>query len=163
MLRCALDLDDTCIQWKSIHEQFFNCKVNKKNQKKISKQVDSLRYNKEFWTNLPLLEKPDFEPAVYATKRINPESYTIESLKRNGLPIRPIVQFYKQSDNKATKLFDIADVLIDDSWFNVQQCLSLGFPALLITRSHNKWVKTKYRISHLKYTEIELKYNELFR
>ena len=73
------------------------------------------------------------------------------------------LQFYNQSDNKADKLKGIADILIDDSWFNVQQCLSVGFPALLITRPHNKWVKTKYRVSHLNYKEIENKYNELFR
>ena len=69
----------------------------------------------------------------------------------------------KWLNNKADKLKGIADILIDDSWFNVQQCLSVGFPALLITRPHNKWVKTKYRVSHLNYKEIENKYNELFR
>jgi hypothetical protein len=55
------------------------------------------------------------------------------------------------------------DILIDDSWFNVQQCLSVGVPALLITRPHNAHINTPYRVNHLRYEEIEQKYNELFR
>lgn len=162
-LKISLDLDDTVLCWKSIHEKTFNCKVNKRNSEKIESQVESLKENREFWSNLPLLEKPDFIPYCYATKRINSKIFTVESLKKNNLPIRPIYQFYNQSDNKATLLKGKADVLIDDSWFNVMQCLQSGFPALLITRPHNKWIKTKYRITHLKYQEIENKYVELFQ
>lgn len=161
-LRIALDIDDTVLQWRQTHEARFNCKIGKSNPKKITIQVNSLKKDKEFWTSLPLLEKPNFIPICYCTKRVNPKSFTVSSLKKNNLPVRPIIQFYNQEDNKAEGLKGVADVLIDDSWFNVKQCLDAGFPALLITRPHNKWVKTPYRVSHLGYEEILKKYNELF-
>lgn len=163
MIKIALDLDDTVFVWRQTHENFFKCKISRMPAEKITQQVLSLKNNNEFWENLPLLETPDFIPAIYNTKRINPKRFTINCLKKNNLPIRPIIQFYNQSDNKAEGMKGKADVLIDDSWFNVQQCLNAGFPALLITRPHNKWIKTPYRVSHLKYKEIEQKYNELFR
>ena len=163
MLKIALDLDDTIADFENQFNSHFNVNMHKMSGKEITDLVYTLKRNRDFWTNLPILEIPDFTPKVYATKRINPKSYTIACLKKNSLPVRPIIQFYNQSDNKADKLIDVADVLIDDSWFNVKQCLDAGFPALLITRSHNKWVKTPYRVSHLKYNEIEQKYNELFR
>ena len=163
MLKIALDLDDTIFVWRKSHEDRFNCKLRRMKADKITAQVHSLRRDKKFWSNLPLLERPDFDAYIYATKRENSKSYTIACLRKHKLPIRPILQFYNQNDNKADKLKGVADILIDDSWFNVQQCLSVGFPALLITRPHNKWVKTKYRVSHLNYKEIENKYNELFR
>ena len=78
------------------------------------------------------------------------------------MPIKPIYQIYSQADNKGRIIKGKCDVLIDDSWFNVQQCLSVGVPALLITRPHNKHINTPYRVDHLCYAEIEQKYNELF-
>lgn len=161
-LRIALDLDDTIFIWRQSHEEYFHCKISKCDPKKITLQVNSLKDNEEFWSNLPLLERPDFIPELYCTKRVNSAKFTVNCLDKYKLPIRPIVQFYNQSDNKADGLVGVADVLIDDSWYNVQQCLEAGFPALLITRPHNKWVKTKYRVSHLNYNEIEQKYHELF-
>ena len=128
----------------------------------ITKNVNTLKKNKKFWETLPLLEKPNFEPYIYATKRINSKSYTRNCLLRHGLPIKPIYQIYSQADNKGRIIKGKCDVLIDDSWFNVQQCLSVGVPALLITRPHNKHIKTPYRVDHLCYAEIEQKYNELF-
>ena len=162
MLRISLDIDDTVLQWRTAHELKFNCKINKTDPNLITLQVNSLKRNRDFWENLQLLEKPDFTPTVWCTKRINPKTYTNNCFKKVGLPIRPIIQFYNQSDNKAYGLVGKADVLIDDSWFNVKQCLDAGFPALLITRPHNKKIRTKYRVNHLSYNEIEQKYNELF-
>lgn len=163
MLRIALDLDDTVFAWIQTHEQKFHCKLSDLTQAQITKQVEQCRLDKTFWSNLPLLEKPNFEPYIYATKRINPKSYTRACLNKYGLPIKPIYQIYTQEDNKARIIKGRCDVLVDDSWFNVQQALQAGLPALLITRPHNKSIQTKYRISHLCYKEIENKYNELFR
>ena len=163
MLRIALDIDDTVLNWRKAHEEKFKCHLGKIKSETVTKQVNSLKHNKDFWENLALLEKPDFIPELWCTKRINSKVYTRNSFRKTGLPIKPIIQFHNQSDNKAGGLIGKCDILVDDSWFNVNQCLEAGFPALLITRPHNKWVKTKYRVSHLSYKEIEKKYYELFR
>lgn len=161
-IQIALDLDDTIADFINTFNDYFNVNLSKMKSDDITNLVITLKHNKLFWSNLPVLEVPDFKPSVYATKRINPKLYTKAFLTKNKLPIRPIIQFYNQSDNKAFGLVGKADVLIDDSWFNVKQCLDAGFPALLITRPHNKRIRTKYRVDHLSYNEIEQKYNELF-
>ena len=162
-LRIAIDLDDTVFNWGDAHEAYYKCKLNELSDSQITEQVNKLRSNKQFWTNLELLERPDFEPCIYATKRINPKSYTRAFLQKHNLPIKPIYQIYSQADNKGRIIKGRCDVLIDDSWFNVQQCLAVGVPALLITRPHNAHIDTPYRVNHLKYKEIEQKYYELFR
>ena len=162
-LRIAIDLDDTVFKWQSAHEEKFGCKLSTLSDDEITKQVNTLRLDKEFWSNLDLLERPDFVYEIIATKRINPKAYTRACLAKHNLPIKPIYQIYSQADNKGRIIKGRCDVLIDDSWFNVQQCLAVGVPALLITRPHNAHIDTPYRVNHLKYKEIEQKYYELFR
>ena len=70
-LRIALDLDDTIFDWRHAHEQRFNCDVSKLPTSVINSQVASLKHDRNFWSNLALLEKPDFTPCIYATKRMN--------------------------------------------------------------------------------------------
>ena len=162
-LRIALDLDSTIVDFETAFNNYFKCNITKMKSSDITNLVEQLRLNKTFWSNLELLERPDFDAAIYATKRINPKSYTRENLIKLGLPIKPIYQIYTQEDNKARIIKGKCDVLIDDSWFNVKQCLNVGMPALLITRPGNKKIRTKYRVNNLNYNEIENKYNELFR
>lgn len=162
-LRIAIDLDDTVFNWGDAHEAYYKCRLSELSDSQITEQVNRLRLNKQFWSNLELLERPDFEYSIICTKRVNPKSYTRACLEKHGLPVKPIFQLYSQADNKGRVIKGRCDVLIDDSWFNVQQCLSVGVPALLITRPHNKHIKTPYRVDHLCYAEIEQKYNELFR
>lgn len=161
-LNIALDCDDTLFLWRQAHEAKFHCKLDDLTSEEITAQVELCKKDKKFWSNLDLLEAPDFIPAIYATKRVNSKVYTRACLIKHHLPIRPIYQIYKQEDNKARIIKGRCDVLIDDSWFNVQQCLSSGVPALLITRPHNKNINTPYRVDHLKYSEIKAKYDQLF-
>lgn len=161
-LKIALDCDDTLFDWRSAHEKKFGCIISKSSESIISSQVNECKFDREFWVNLPLLERPNFIPYIYCTKRINPIQYTIDCIKKNHLPLRPIYQVQKFEDNKADFIRNICDVLIDDSYYNVMQCINSGFPALLITREHNKSINTPYRINNLNYKEILNKYNVLF-
>ena len=162
-LRIACDIDQVLADFESAYNKYYNTDMSKENDYHITKNVYKLRHNKEFWTNLEVIDRPNFIPYIYATKRINLKSYTREWLLKNGFPDRPIYQTIYQYGNKADIIKGRCDVLIDDSWFNVKQCLSVGLPALLITRPSNKKIRTKYRVDRLNYKEIEKKYNELFR
>lgn len=162
-LRIGLDIDDTIVDWRNAHEKRFKCKLSAMEDHQITKQVLKCRNDKEFWTNLKLLEKPDFTPELYCTKRINSKDYTKTCLDRLKLPIRPIYQIYTQAANKANYVKGRCDVLIDDSYSNVKACIDKGLPALLITRPHNKHIDTPYRINHLRYKDIADKYYELKR
>ena len=160
-LRIALDLDDTIFSFLSSYRILFPRERDMIDHI-ITRNVVKLRKNKEFWENLPLLERPNFEPHIYATKRINSKKYTRNCLIKYGLPIKPIYQMYYQHGNKADMIKGRCDVLIDDSISNVEKAIQSGLPSLLIDRPHNRHVYSKYRIYHLDINEIEEAYGSLF-
>lgn len=160
-LRIALDLDDTIFDFWGAYRTLFPRKSDLV-EHVITRNVVNLRYNKEFWENLPLLERPNFEAHIYATKRINSKKYTRNCLIKYGLPIKPIYQMYYQHGNKADIIKGRCDVLIDDSISNIEKAIQSGLPSLLIDRPHNCHVYSKYRIYHLDINEIEKAYESLF-
>lgn len=162
-LRVALDIDDTVVDWRGAHEARFKCKISEMNASQVTKQVLKCKNDRKFWSNLKLIEKPDFTPELYCTKRISSKSYTKDCFQKLKLPLKPIYQIYTQAANKAKYIKGKCDVLIDDSYSNVKSCIDRGLPALLITRPHNKDIDTPYRINHLRYKEIADKYYELKR
>ena len=160
-IRVALDIDDTLVDWRGAHEKKFKCNLSEMTEYQITKQVVKCRYDREFWSNLKLIEKPDFIPELYCTKRINSKNYTKTCFNNLQLPLRPIYQIYYQQANKARYIKGRCDVLIDDSYSNVKACIDRGLPALLITRPHNAHINTPYRINTLKYKDIADKYYQL--
>lgn len=160
MIRIALDLDDTIFDFLGAYREAFPGERNME-EPRITKNVLSLKRDKKFWENLPLLEMPNFEPHIYATKRINSKTYTRNCLSRHGLPIKPIYQIYTQSGNKATIIKGRCDVLVDDSVRNCLQAMKVGFPAILITRPHNIHVDYPYRVNRLDIDEILEVYNRI--
>ncbi len=159
-LKIACDIDD-CIA-NFLDPYFDKYGKPKKYDYEITKNVYKLRKNKDFWENLPVLERMDFEPHIYCTKRINSKTYTKNWLKKNNFPMKPIYQMYYQHGNKADLIKGKCDVLIDDSYSNVIKAIKSGLPALLVTRSHNEHINTPYRIHTLTYKEIKDKYESLF-
>lgn len=160
MIRIALDLDDTIFDFIGAYRNLFPGDKDLK-EPSITKNVLSLRRDKKFWEGLPLLEMPNFEPCIYATKRINSKVYTRNCLHRHGLPIKPIYQIYTQRGNKANIIKGRCDVLVDDSVFNCYQALEVGFPAILITRPHNMHSDYPYRVSKLDIEEILEVYKQI--
>lgn len=156
-LRIALDLDDTVFGFFEAYQKRFPGKKNMVNDT-ITKNVNKLRHNKEFWENLPLLERPNFEPHIYATKRVNSKIYTKNCLLKHGLPIKPIYQTVYQFGNKADIIKGRCDVLIDDSISNVKKAIEAGLPALLIDRPHNQNDDPVFRIYSLDIDEIKEAY-----
>ena len=160
MIRIALDLDDTVFDFLGAYQEAFPGERNMINSN-IDKNVFSLRKNKKFWENLPLLEMPNFEPCIYATKRINSKTYTRNCLSKHGLPIKPIYQIYYQQGNKASIIKGHCDVLVDDSVFNCYQAMKVRFPAILITRPHNVHSDYPYRVNKLDIEEIMEVYSRI--
>lgn len=156
-LRVAMDLDDTIFDFEGSYRIRFP--DDKFCNYQITKNVQKLVNDKDFWENLPLLEKPNFIPHLYATKRINSKLYTKNCLLKHGLPIRPIYQIYSQLRNKADIIKGRCDVLIDDSIFNVNQAIRAGLPALLIDRPNNQNGDPLFRIYSLDIDEIIWAYN----
>ncbi|MGN0966192.1 MAG: hypothetical protein ACI4OP_01185 [Candidatus Coprovivens sp.] len=160
MLKIALDIDQTIADFLNPYYNRFGY-TNK--DYKITKNVFRiLRHDRKFWVNLPVIERINFDPILYCTKRVNNKNWTKEWLRVNNLPIKPIYQMYYQHGNKADMIKGRCDVLIDDSISNVEKAIQSGLPSLLIDRPHNRNVYSKYRIYHLDINEIEQAYESLF-
>ena len=153
-LRIACDIDQVLADFESAYNKYYNTDMSKENDYYITKNVYKLRHNKEFWTNLEVIDRPNFIPYIYATKRINLKSYTREWLLKNGFPDRPIYQTIYQYGNKADIIKGRCDVLIDDSVSNVYKCIKSGVPALLLDRPHNRHAGPEFRIYNLDIDEI---------
>ena len=153
-LRIACDIDQVLADFESAYNKHYNTDMSKENDYHITKNVYKLRHNKEFWTNLEVIDRPNFIPYIYATKRINLKSYTREWLLKNGFPDRPIYQTIYQYGNKADIIKGRCDVLIDDSVSNVYKCIKSGVPALLLDRPHNRHAGPEFRIYNLDIDEI---------
>ena len=153
-LRIACDIDQVLADFESAYNKYYNTDMSKENDYHITKNVYKLRHNKEFWTNLEVIDRPNFVPCIYATKRVNLKSYTREWLLKNGFPDRPIYQTIYQYGNKADIIKGRCDVLIDDSVSNVYKCIKSGVPALLIDRPHNQSIGPEFRIYNLDIDEI---------
>lgn len=153
-LRIACDIDQVLADFESAYNKYYNTDMSKENDYHITKNVYKLRHNKEFWTNLEVIDRPNFIPYIYATKRINLKSYTREWLLKNEFPDRPIYQTIYQYGNKADIIKGHCDVLIDDSVSNVYKCIKSGVPALLLDRPHNRHAGPEFRIYNLDIDEI---------
>lgn len=161
-LKIALDIDSTIAGFEISYNEYFKTDLSKEPDWLITKRVYKLRHNRDFWINLPVIDEIDFIPEIYATKRINPKSYTREWISKNGFPNRPIYQTVCQCGNKADIIKGRCNVLVDDSFSNVIKCINSGVPSLLIDRSHNRHINTPYRIFSLTLDEIINKYNKLW-
>ena len=134
MFRIGLDIDD-CLAgfWDAYCERFDT--ANNPHMLKdhiITRNVQqTLSKERDFWLNLPVINRPDFIPELYCTKRVNNKAWTREWLRRNGFPDRPIYQMVYQHGNKADMIKGKVDVFIDDSLSNVIKCQRSGVPALL--------------------------------
>lgn len=162
-LKVAFDIDDCIASFFDSYHIKFNTAKNPRMLEDhiITKNVYNIRNDKSFWTEMSVLERPDFEPHIYATKRISPKHFTKEWLNKNNFPDKPVYQTIYQHGNKADIIKGRCDLLIDDSVSNVLKCHESGVPALLIDRPHNEWFGPQFRIYSLSEDEIRDAYNLL--
>lgn len=153
MLRIGIDLDDCIFDWYAEYLKRFG---HPKTDQEITRNVyKTLRKDKQFWENLPIINIPNFIPTLICTKRINSKIYTKNSLKRINLEHVPVYQVYTQSANKADKIRNKVDVFIDDSVRNMIQMNLSGLPCLLMDSPYNQNWGPIGRIYSLNYEEIE--------
>lgn len=140
-IRIGLDIDDVLSDFWGAYKKYFNTKENPKMlvNNIITKNVyQILRHDKDFWLNLDVIQKPNFEPELFCTKRVNNKEWTKEWLSSNGFPKKPVYQMYLQSGNKATMIKGRVDVFIDDSISNMIKMNLSGVPCLLMDSETNQ-------------------------
>lgn len=140
-------------------DDFWNPYIEKfgvpKSQREITRNVQrKLQYDKEFWTTLPVLHRPNFTPTLYCTKRTSLKSYLKEWLEINDFPISPIYQVLYQKGNKASYVKGRIDVFVDDSIDNFITMNMSGVPCLLMDNPSNSHYGPMLKVYSLQEDEI---------
>lgn len=152
-LRVGLDLDDTIFLFMEYYLKKFR---TPKNDYEITRNVTRiLSKDKSFWINQPLINRPNFIPTLYCTKRVHNKQWTKEQLEINNLPKAPIYQIYGQFIDKSSRIKGLVDVFVDDSLSNMIEMNLNGIPCLLIDNPANQSWGPIGRIYSLDKYEVE--------
>lgn len=157
-MRIGLDIDGVLANFNDAYSRRFNVSdISIHEDYLIIKNVEQILKNeKEFWTGLDVIGRPNFDVMLYCTKRVNKKEWTKEWIVRNGLQNRPIYQMYLQTGNKATMIKGRVDLFIDDSMSNFISINKSGIPCLLYTKGHGIG-----KVSSLDYGSIIDAYKQL--
>lgn len=151
-MRIGLDIDDVLADfWHTYLNRFGTPKTDSEITRNVQRK---LKTDRNFWINLPVINKPDFIPELYCTKRVNPKAHTRKWLELNDFPIRPIYQVLYQKGNKADFIKGRVDVFIDDSISNMVKMNLSGVPCLLMNTETNQHWGPVGRIFSLSKEEI---------
>lgn len=156
-LRCGFDLDDTIFGFSQGYLKRF--KRWPKYDWAITRNVTHILINeRDFWINLPVIRRPDFEPTLYCSSRVNKKCWSKRAIEINNLPNSPLYQVPGYNIPKAKYIKGRIDVFIEDSPHQWKALNNAGIPCLLIDSLNNKEYGPILKIYSLDYDEIENAY-----
>ena len=156
-LRIGLDIDNTIADFNYGYIKRFG-KWPKKDWCITRNVQNILIHDRDFWLNLPVIRKPDFEPRLFCSARVNNKRWTKKYLLNIGFN-SPLYQIPGYHLSKAKILKGRVDVFVEDSLKNFIDLNLHGIPCLLIDTPDNKEWGPIGRIYSLKESEIEECYN----
>ena len=109
---------------------------------------------RDFWINLPVLNKLEFQPRMYCSARVNNPKWTKKFLEINGFPKAPLFQVPGYNLSKSKVLKGRCDVHIEDSVKNFFDLNKKGIPCLLYDNDINRYLGPTLRIYSLNEEEI---------
>ena len=146
-LRVGFDLDDTIFGFSQGYLKRFK-KFPKYDWAITRNVVHILTKEKDFWINLPVIRRPDFEPKLYCSSRVNKKCWTKKAIEINDLPNSPLYQVPGYIKGRI-------DVFVEDSPHQWKALNGAGIPCLLIDSPNNKEYGPILKINTLGYDEIE--------
>lgn len=160
-LRIGLDIDGVISDFWGIYIKRFG--MPKKDSDITRNVMRILSRDKNFWISLPVLNRPDFTPSLYCTKRVIPKRWTKQFLTKNRLPDSPVYQIYGNIGRKSPRIKGRVDVFIDDGVDNFIELNNNGVPCMLLDNEYNRYVNTAGRIYSLQYRHIVEQYNTFIK
>ena len=140
--RISLDIDDVCANFLQAYSDRFNEELNPywNCSYNMSENLKTLQNDKDFWTNLPVLHRPPFEPDLYISSRSIPVEWTMEWLQKNGFPCAPVVHVpWNTSKIDVLKEHKI-DIHVDDKIQNYRDAVRENIFCYLVTAPHNTYL-----------------------
>lgn len=140
-LRIGLDIDDTLADFFNSYKEYFNTQKypSRLKEHNITKNVVRiLKFDREFWTGLPIKNRISFVPELYCTSRVCNKAWTKQWLRINNYPPSPVYQIFGHGVNKAKFIKGKVDIFIDDSFINFKMLNLAGIPCLLLDETDSK-------------------------
>jgi hypothetical protein len=157
-LKIGCDLDDTIFGFSKGYLNRF--KKWPKYDWAITRNVTNILINeRDFWINLPVIRRPNFEPKLYCSSRVNKKCWTKKAIEINDLPNSPLYQVPGYNIPKSKYIKGRIDVFIEDSPHQWKALNLAGIPCLLIDSPNNKELGPILKIYSLDYDEIEDAFN----
>lgn len=156
-LRIGLDIDDTLADFINSYRHYFNTKKYpyRLSEKHITRNVVRvLKFDRNFWINLPIKNVIDFIPELYCTARVCNKEWTKQWITQNGFPKRPVYQIFGHGVNKAKFIKGRVDIFVDDSLVNFTLLNQSGVPCLLLDTPYNQSWEYGGRVYSLNRNEI---------
>jgi len=153
-LNIGCDLDDTIFGFSQGYLKRF--KHFPRYDWAITRNVTNiLIHERDFWVNLPVIRRPNFEPKLYCSSRVNRKAWTKKALEINDLPNSPLYQVPGYHIPKSRYIKGRVDVFIEDSPHQWKALNMAGIPCLLIDGINNQEYGPILKIYSLDYNEIE--------
>lgn len=153
-LEIGLDLDDTVFGFSEGYLRRF--KKFPKYDWAITRNVTHiLSKERDFWINLPVIRRPNFEPKLYCSSRVNKKAWTKKAIDINDLPNSPLYQVPGYHIPKSKYIKGRVDVFIEDSPHQWKALNTAGIPCLLINGENNREYGPILKIYSLDKDEIE--------
>ena len=149
------DLDDVIFDFTGSYEKRFNTKLSNywNGDYNMSKNLEQLKDEKEFWVNMPVKNKPSFEVDYYITARSIPVEWTKEAIQKNNLPKAPIYSL-PWNVSKIDTLKELGvDIMIDDKYSTFKECKENGIFCYLMNSDTNQ----HYNVGHHRIYDLNLK------
>ena len=149
------DLDDVIFDFTGSYEKRFNTKLSNywNGDYNMSKNLEQLKNEKEFWVNMPVKNRPSFEVDYYITARSIPVEWTKEAIQKNNLPKAPVYSL-PWNVSKIDTLKELGvDIMIDDKYSTFKECKENGIFCYLMNSDTNQ----HYNVGHHRIYDLNLK------
>ena len=151
----GLDLDDTVFDFMGSYEKRTGAKLADywNSDYNMRQNLDQLKDDKDFWVNMPVKNRPNFEVDYYITARSIPVEWTEEAIQKNNLPKAKVFTLpWNESKIDTLKSLNIS-IMIDDKYETFKECLNSGIFCYLMDAPHNKY----YNVGHHRIYDLNLK------
>ena len=149
------DLDDVIFDFTGSYEKRFNTKLSNywNGDYNMSKNLEQLKDEKEFWVNMPVKNRPSFEVDYYITARSIPVEWTKEAIQKNNIPKAPVYSL-PWNVSKIDTLKELGvDIMIDDKYSTFKECKENGIFCYLMNSDTNQ----HYNVGHHRIYDLNLK------
>lgn len=145
--RVALDVDDVVADFLGAYAERTGDTLNPywAASYNMMENLDELADDEDFWVNLKVKHRPNFEPVCYISSRSIPVEFTQKFIQKAGLPCAPVFHVNWNTTKVNVLKENKIDILVDDKVENFLEATKAGIFCYLMDAPHNRHFDAKGR------------------